>query len=52
VRRMAAAMLAYETLDRRSIPVFRAIVAGTADERLRRHATLGHMRLAEAGLTT
>jgi len=50
VRRMAAAMLANHHPDERAIAVFRAVLDGETDRKLRLHATFGLRRTAAACL--
>ena len=50
VRRMATAMVAYGRPDRRTISVFKALLARETDRKIRLHASLGLMRCREAGL--
>ena len=50
VRRMAAAMLAYGRPDVRAVPVFRALLEGEGDAKLKRHAFIGLILCQKAGI--
>ena len=52
VRRMAAVMLATQTLDARVVPIFERILADEEDRKLRLHAKNGLTRYRELGLGT